>query len=123
MVSVALILPSIILASEHTGALNLDPAKRPRRQDWDGELCENGSFYFTTRDLIVNTGCLQVTGQQNDTVVCLHINTIVHFSIYVISPCPSIQGGRVAYYEMLPQYSVDIDVDIDWPVAEQRVLR
>lgn len=24
---------------------------------------------------------------------------------------------------MLPEYSVDIDVDIDWPVAEQRVLR
>ncbi|KAL0155319.1 hypothetical protein M9458_049582, partial [Cirrhinus mrigala] len=31
--------------------------------------------------------------------------------------------GKVAYYEMLPEYSVDIDVDIDWPVAEQRVLR
>lgn len=29
----------------------------------------------------------------------------------------------MAYYEMKPEYSVDIDVDIDWPVAEQRVLR
>ncbi|RXN11559.1 n-acylneuraminate cytidylyltransferase [Labeo rohita] len=29
------------------------------------------------------------------------------------------QLGKVAYYEMLPEYSVDID----WPVAEQRVLR
>lgn len=27
------------------------------------------------------------------------------------------------YYEMKPENSVDIDVDIDWPVAEQRVLR
>lgn len=36
---------------------------------------------------------------------------------------PSAQGGKVTYYEMLPEYSVDIDVDIDWPVAEQRVLR
>lgn len=35
----------------------------------------------------------------------------------------SLQGGKVTYYEMLPEYSVDIDVDIDWPVAEQRVLR
>lgn len=35
----------------------------------------------------------------------------------------SSQGGKVTYYEMLPEYSVDIDVDIDWPVAEQRVLR
>ncbi|XP_070849845.1 N-acylneuraminate cytidylyltransferase A [Chaetodon trifascialis] len=78
-------------SGEFTKALNLDPKKRPRRQDWDGELCENGSFYFTKRDLIVNKGVLQ--------------------------------GDNVAYYEMLPEYSVDIDVDIDWPVAEQRVLR
>ncbi|MEQ2186741.1 hypothetical protein GOODEAATRI_031732 [Goodea atripinnis] len=32
-------------------------------------------------------------------------------------------GGKVAYFEMEAQHSVDIDVDIDWPVAEQRVLR
>ncbi|XP_059184668.1 N-acylneuraminate cytidylyltransferase A [Centropristis striata] len=78
-------------SGELTTPLNLDPAKRPRRQDWDGELIENGSFYFTTRDQLLNQGLLQ--------------------------------GGKVAYYEMLPEYSVDIDVDIDWPVAEQRVLR
>ncbi|CAL8242341.1 unnamed protein product [Merluccius merluccius] len=74
-----------------TSPLNMNPSKRPRRQDWDGELCENGSFYFATRDLIMNQGVLQ--------------------------------GGKIGYYEMLPEYSVDIDVDIDWPVAEQRVLR
>ncbi|CAL8323194.1 unnamed protein product [Lota lota] len=74
-----------------TAPLNVNPNKRPRRQDWDGELCENGSFYFATRDLIMNQGVLQ--------------------------------GGKMGYYEMLPEYSVDIDVDIDWPVAEQRVLR
>ncbi|KAJ8249778.1 hypothetical protein COCON_G00229940 [Conger conger] len=73
-----------------TEALNLDPSRRPRRQDWAGELVENGSFYFASRQLI-NKGLLQ--------------------------------GGKMAYYEMLPEYSVDIDVDIDWPVAEQRVLR
>ncbi|KAM9335472.1 N-acylneuraminate cytidylyltransferase A [Symphorus nematophorus] len=78
-------------SGELTKPFNLDPANRPRRQDWDGELCENGSLYFTTKDLIINKGLLQ--------------------------------GGKVGYYEMLPQYSVDIDVDIDWPVAEQRVLR
>ncbi|KAK5848193.1 hypothetical protein PBY51_005828 [Eleginops maclovinus] len=77
-------------SSELTSPLNLDPAARPRRQDWDGELCENGSFYFNCRELLM----------QN-----------------------MVQGGKVAYYEMLPEYSVDIDVDIDWPVAEQRVLR
>ncbi|MEQ2294017.1 hypothetical protein AMECASPLE_039525 [Ameca splendens] len=35
----------------------------------------------------------------------------------------SLQGGKVAYFEMEPQYCVDIDEDIDWPVAEQRVRR
>lgn len=73
-----------------TKPLNLDPSRRPRRQDWDGELCENGSFYFATKDLVTQ-GLLQ--------------------------------GGKIAYFEMGPEYSVDIDVDIDWPVAEQRVLR
>ncbi|XP_048862505.1 N-acylneuraminate cytidylyltransferase A [Brienomyrus brachyistius] len=77
-------------AGSCTQPLNLDPAHRPRRQDWAGELCENGSFYFATREL-VDKGLLQ--------------------------------GGKMAYFEMLPEYSVDIDVDIDWPVAEQRVLR
>ncbi|XP_067283420.1 N-acylneuraminate cytidylyltransferase A [Pseudorasbora parva] len=73
-----------------TKPLNLNPAKRLRRQDWDGELCENGSFYFATRELI-----------EKDLL----------------------QGGKMCYFEMLPEFSVDIDVDIDWPVAEQRVLR
>uniref|UniRef100_A0A667YBA4 N-acylneuraminate cytidylyltransferase n=1 Tax=Myripristis murdjan TaxID=586833 RepID=A0A667YBA4_9TELE len=78
-------------SGEMTKPLNMDPTNRPRRQDWDGELCENGSFYFCTKELLETQGCLQ--------------------------------GGKVAYYEMLPEYSVDIDVDIDWPVAEQRILR
>ncbi|MEQ2190289.1 hypothetical protein GOODEAATRI_034233, partial [Goodea atripinnis] len=42
---------------------NLDPRNRPRRQDWDGELYENGSFYFATTDLIMKKGCLQVNSQ------------------------------------------------------------
>ncbi|XP_015261976.1 PREDICTED: N-acylneuraminate cytidylyltransferase [Gekko japonicus] len=75
---------------EVTKPQNLNPAKRPRRQDWDGELYENGSFYFAKRSLI-DKGYLQ--------------------------------GGKMAYYEMRAEHSVDIDVDIDWPIAEQRVLR
>uniref|UniRef100_H2YJB3 N-acylneuraminate cytidylyltransferase n=1 Tax=Ciona savignyi TaxID=51511 RepID=H2YJB3_CIOSA len=35
-----------------TKPLNFDPANRPRRQDWSGELCENGGFYFATTALI-----------------------------------------------------------------------
>ncbi|KAM9424118.1 N-acylneuraminate cytidylyltransferase A [Pholidichthys leucotaenia] len=77
-------------SDEQTEPFNLDVANRPRRQDWPGELVENGSFYFTTKD-VLDKGLMQ--------------------------------GGKLSYYEMLPEYSVDIDVDIDWPVAEQRVLR
>ncbi|XP_063074148.1 N-acylneuraminate cytidylyltransferase-like [Engraulis encrasicolus] len=46
-------------ACSATAPLNLDPSRRPRRQDWDGELCENGSFYMTSRHLI-EKGILQV---------------------------------------------------------------
>ena len=35
--------------TECAHATNYDPLKRPRRQDWDGELIENGAFYFTTK--------------------------------------------------------------------------
>ncbi|KAI5086208.1 N-acylneuraminate cytidylyltransferase A isoform X1 [Silurus meridionalis] len=75
---------------EATEPLNLNASCRPRRQDWDGELCENGSFYFATKDLI-NKGLLQ--------------------------------GGKVPYFEMPPENSVNIYEDSDWPVEEQRVLR
>ncbi|XP_071813610.1 N-acylneuraminate cytidylyltransferase-like isoform X1 [Apostichopus japonicus] len=73
-----------------TAPLNLDPKNRPRRQDWDGELIENGSFYFATRELILDG---------------------------------LFQGGKIGYFEMQAEYSVDIDTDIDWPIAEQRVLK
>lgn len=49
----------LVLVREVTEPLNLNPAKRPRRQDWDGELYENGSFYFAKRHLI-EMGYLQV---------------------------------------------------------------
>ncbi|XP_075227167.1 CMP-sialic acid synthase [Lycorma delicatula] len=31
---------------------NFDPSKRPRRQDWNGFLVENGMFYFTRVEII-----------------------------------------------------------------------
>ena len=37
--------------------MNYDPAKRPRRQDWDGELIENGAFYFTTKEVMEREEC------------------------------------------------------------------
>ncbi|KAM5169901.1 N-acylneuraminate cytidylyltransferase isoform 2-T2 [Mantella aurantiaca] len=79
-----------VKAGELTIPENFNPARRPRRQDWNGELYENGSFYFATREQITKG---------------------------------KMQDGKLAYYEMKPEYSVDIDVDIDWPIAEQRVKR
>ncbi|RWS04013.1 N-acylneuraminate cytidylyltransferase-like isoform X1 [Dinothrombium tinctorium] len=40
-------------------AINFDVSRRPRRQDWDGELVESGHFYFATRELIMSRNLLQ----------------------------------------------------------------
>ncbi len=37
--------------------LNYNPAERPRRQDFDGVLVENGAFYISTRDLLLKEKC------------------------------------------------------------------
>jgi N-acylneuraminate cytidylyltransferase len=36
--------------------INYDPSKRPRRQDFDGWLMENGAFYFTRSDILAAEG-------------------------------------------------------------------
>lgn len=38
-------------------AVNYDPLRRPRRQDWAGELCENGAFYVCSREGLLATSC------------------------------------------------------------------
>jgi YrbI family 3-deoxy-D-manno-octulosonate 8-phosphate phosphatase len=35
--------------------LNYDPLKRPRRQDWSGQLVENGAFYITSKISLTRT--------------------------------------------------------------------
>lgn len=37
---------------ERTRALTHDPDNKPRREDWDGELYENGAMYITRADLV-----------------------------------------------------------------------
>ncbi|MCK4650934.1 acylneuraminate cytidylyltransferase family protein [Candidatus Babeliales bacterium] len=37
--------------------LNYDPRKRPRRQEFDGFLIENGAFYLSSRDNILLSNC------------------------------------------------------------------
>ena len=41
----------------HVQPENYDPLHRPRRQDYDGFLVENGAFYVTSRDRFLATGC------------------------------------------------------------------
>lgn len=41
---------------------NYDPRARPRRQDWEGELIENGAFYITSRDGLLRSSC-RLNGQ------------------------------------------------------------
>ncbi len=36
---------------------NYDPFRRPRRQDWDGQLVENGAIYITSRERLLTTRC------------------------------------------------------------------
>lgn len=38
-------------------AKNYVPATRPRRQDWDGEMIENGAFYLFTAKSYKESGC------------------------------------------------------------------
>ena len=42
-----------------TSPLNFNPARRPRRQDWPGEVIENGMFYFARRHIVEKTGHYQ----------------------------------------------------------------
>lgn len=37
--------------------LNYDPIQRPRRQDFDGHLAENGAFYITSKEALEKTKC------------------------------------------------------------------
>jgi len=45
------------LWDENGSAINYEPCKRPRRQDFKGALMENGAFYITTKILLKNEKC------------------------------------------------------------------
>jgi N-acylneuraminate cytidylyltransferase len=42
---------------DQNGPVNYDPQKRPRRQEWDGLLIENGAFFITTHDALLKSKC------------------------------------------------------------------
>lgn len=80
---------AVIAATEVqcTKALNLNPARRPRRQDWAGELCENGSFYFATKELIKKKGSFRYGyfGKDKPEVVRLQLCNVSRCSLTYIS--------------------------------------
>ena len=45
------------LWNEDGTPLNYDPLIRPRRQDFSGQIVENGAFYISTRKQIEKTLC------------------------------------------------------------------
>lgn len=53
---------------DHDGNPNYDIANRPRRQDYDGLLVENGAFYISKAKDIISSGC-RVSGNIK-TVMC-----------------------------------------------------
>ena len=44
-------------SSDKAYAANYDPLKRPRRQEFEGFLVENGAFYITSRKRLLDTRC------------------------------------------------------------------
>lgn len=49
-------------AEGHVRPVNYDPAARPRRQDFAGELVENGALYLSARERILESG-VRISGR------------------------------------------------------------
>ena len=57
-------------------SVNYDPKKRPRRQEWDGFLVENGAFYITSKRMLLKNRC-RLSGN----VYCCEMNEDSYFEI------------------------------------------
>ena len=71
---------------ESISPLNYDYLRRPRRQDFNGLLMENGSFYITRKNILLDTECRL--------------------------------GGKIGFYEMSEEHSLEIDEPMDWTILE-----
>ena len=74
-------LESSISNSGKPHALNFDPLNRPRRQDWKGDLVENGMMYFAKRQLIETHRILQ--GGEKFTYVEVPQNLSIEIDSYL----------------------------------------
>lgn len=54
--------------SEDARPVNYDYLERPRRQDFDGFLVENGAFYITSKESLLKTQC-RISGKINAVVM------------------------------------------------------
>lgn len=79
--------------------LNVDAGNRPRRQDWQGDLVENGMFYFAKRDLIQTCGLLQ-GGQK-----CTYVEVDAKFSIEIDSSLDLCLAQAIVLHEGLEPYN------------------
>lgn len=63
---------------------NYSLSNRPRRQDWDGFLVENGAFYISTSDAILSSRC-RVSGSigvvEMDERSYIEIDSLVDFGV------------------------------------------
>ena len=96
-------------SNSSTSALNFDPSARPRRQEWTGDLVENGMFYFAKRDLLLSTGRLQggrkCTYVEVDAKLSLEIDSsldlalaqqiILHEGIHPFLPTVTADSGSI----------------------------
>lgn len=78
----------------NTRPLNFDPAQRPRRQDWLGDLVENGMFYFARRHL-VEDGVLQGGAQ------CTYVEVPKELSIEIDSTLDLAFAEQILLHEGL----------------------
>ena len=63
-------------SKENSKPLNYDYLNRPRRQDFDGFLVENGAFYITSKELLLKTKC-RISGKIN----CVIMDAASYFEI------------------------------------------
>lgn len=63
-------------AQEGVTPVNYDPLARPRRQEFQGYLVENGAFYITGREAFLETGC-RISG----TIGTVEMDEMTYFEI------------------------------------------
>ena len=70
--------------------MNYDPQNRPRRQDWEGYFIENGAFYISGREDILNSKC-RISGKNSQ---------------------------KISFYEMEQKTLYEVDEQADWGIIE-----